>query len=166
MIPLMLHTGLRISDVATLARDCVRDGKMMLFTGKTGDHILLPIPPELRNVLDLLPAPWGGDHGYFFWNGDADRESTGRRASRSLQPAFRPSKVKNAHAHRFRHTLASAILARGGTMADMADVLGISEHIPLPLRQLVGGPPGTNLDDHADTVRRILQKMPRLRVAI
>jgi hypothetical protein len=29
-------------------------------------------------------------------------------------------------AHRFRHTLATGLLARGGTMAD---VLGISEHI-------------------------------------
>jgi hypothetical protein len=30
---------------------------------------------------------------------------------------------------RFRHTLATDILARGGAMADVADVLGISEHI-------------------------------------
>jgi integrase len=30
---------------------------------------------------------------------------------------------------RFRHTLATDILARGGTMSDIADVLGISEHI-------------------------------------
>ena len=46
-----------------------------------------------------------------------------------LAPVFRKAKIAGAHAHRFRHTLATDILARGGTMADVADVLGISEHI-------------------------------------
>jgi integrase len=44
-------------------------------------------------------------------------------------PVFRKAKIAGAHAHRFRHTLATDILARGGTMADVAGVLGISEHI-------------------------------------
>jgi integrase len=46
-----------------------------------------------------------------------------------LAPVFRRAKIAGAHAHRFRHTLATDILARGGTMAHVADVLGISEHI-------------------------------------
>lgn len=46
-----------------------------------------------------------------------------------LAPVFRRARVADAHAHRFRHTLATDILARGDTMADVADVLGISEHI-------------------------------------
>jgi integrase len=46
-----------------------------------------------------------------------------------LAPVFRRAKILGAHAHRFRHTLATDILARGSTMADVADVLGISEHI-------------------------------------
>jgi len=46
-----------------------------------------------------------------------------------LAPVFRKAKIAGAHAHRFRHTLATDILARGGTMADIADVQGISEHI-------------------------------------
>jgi integrase len=37
--------------------------------------------------------------------------------------------VRDRHAHRFRHTLATEILARGGTMSDVADVLGISENV-------------------------------------
>jgi len=44
-------------------------------------------------------------------------------------PVFRRAKILGAHAHRFRHTLATDILARGSTMADVADVLGISEPI-------------------------------------
>jgi site-specific recombinase XerD len=46
-----------------------------------------------------------------------------------LAPVFRRAKIADAHAHRFRHTLATDILARGSTMAGVADVLGISEHI-------------------------------------
>jgi len=38
----------------------------------------------------------------------------------------RLSGVPNAHPHRFRHTLATEILARGGTLQDVADILGIS----------------------------------------
>jgi integrase len=46
-----------------------------------------------------------------------------------LAPVFREAKIAGAHAYRFRHTPATDILARGGTTADVADVLGISEHI-------------------------------------
>jgi integrase len=46
-----------------------------------------------------------------------------------LAPVFRKAKIAGAHAHRFRHTLATDIPARGSTMADVADVLGISEHM-------------------------------------
>ncbi len=42
---------------------------------------------------------------------------------------FRASGVEDAHAHRFRHTLATEILANGGTLADVADILGISEWV-------------------------------------
>jgi len=54
---------------------------------------------------------------------------SGGIAERMLAPVFRKAKIAGAHAHRFRRTLASQILARGGTMADVADVLGIGEHI-------------------------------------
>ncbi len=46
-----------------------------------------------------------------------------------LRRVFQLSGVTGAHAHRFRHTLATEILARGGTERDAADVLGISETI-------------------------------------
>ena len=42
---------------------------------------------------------------------------------------FEKAKVPGAHAHHFRHTFNTDSLARGGSMADVADVLGISEHV-------------------------------------
>ena len=47
-------------------------------------------------------------------------------AGRALRLVFRLASVPGAHAHRFRHTLTTEILARGGTLQDVADILGIS----------------------------------------
>jgi integrase len=47
-------------------------------------------------------------------------------AERALAAVFKKSEVAGAHAHRFRHTLATEILARGGTEQDVADILGVS----------------------------------------
>ena len=144
IILLMRRTGLRISDCAMLKKDRVRDGKIQLFTQKTKGHILLPIPLEVQAALDALPAPEGRhghpkDCGYYFWNGVKSPRTLVSNIHRSLQAVFTkaglwvprkdPQHHLNAHAHRFRHTLATEILTKGGTLTDVADVLGISEHI-------------------------------------
>jgi hypothetical protein len=72
-------------------------------------------------------------------------------AERMLTPVFRKAKIEGAHARCFRRTLATDVLARGGTMADAADVLGISEHIPVPPREMVGG-----LAGRISTIMRVL----------
>ena len=144
IILLMRQTGLRISDCALLKRDRIRDGKIQLFTQKTRGHILLPIPPELQAALGALPAPEDRhgtprDCGYFFWNEVKSPRTLVSNIHRSLQAVFTkaglwvprndPRHTLNAHAHRFRHTLATEVLTKGGTLTDVADILGISEHI-------------------------------------
>ncbi len=59
----------------------------------------------------------------------ADPDVLRRKALRSLKAVFKTSGVRDAHSHRFRHTLATEILAEGGTIQDVADVLGIGAHI-------------------------------------
>ena len=49
--------------------------------------------------------------------------------ARTLRAVFKRAGVEGAHAHRFRHTLATEILARGGAEQDYADVLGISASV-------------------------------------
>ena len=51
------------------------------------------------------------------------------RAERLLCAVFAEAGVKNAHAHRFRHTRATELLARGATMDDVAALLGNSVRI-------------------------------------
>lgn len=42
---------------------------------------------------------------------------------------FELSEVEGAHAHRFRHTLATALLEKGWTTEDVSDVLGSTPEI-------------------------------------
>ena len=124
----MRYAGLRISDVATLERSRVAGGQILLHTQKTGGMVFLPIPAELQAALDALPIPRGivAESRCYFWNGITSRRALVGIAERAMAAVFKKSKVEGAHAHRFRHTLATEILASGGSEQDVADILGIS----------------------------------------
>ena len=47
-------------------------------------------------------------------------------AQRTMAAVFRRSGVKGAHCHRFRHTLASELLGKGGSFEEVAAILGDS----------------------------------------
>jgi integrase len=128
---LLRYTGLRVSDVATLARDRVHDGHIYLHAMKNGRPIFLPIPPVLRNILESLPQPKGtkGESNYLFWSGNGTTRALIRGVTRTLARVFELSGVKGAHAHRFRHTLATALLEKGWTTEDVANVLGSTPEI-------------------------------------
>jgi site-specific recombinase XerD len=126
---LLRYTALRIADVALLSKDRVRDGQINVRTMKTGQCVWLPVHPELQAALDILPAPRGGEAGYFFWSGNGAKDSMVRAAERTLTSVFTASGVANAHAHRFRHTLATELLENGWTYEDVAEVLGNSAAI-------------------------------------
>jgi hypothetical protein len=48
MLLLLRYTALRISDVATLGRDRIRNGEIFLRTTKNGKAVKLPVPPAAR----------------------------------------------------------------------------------------------------------------------
>jgi len=131
MVLLLRYTGLRISDVITLARDRLKADRIYLHTMKNGKNIFLPIPPLLRETLDALPIPKGtkGQSKYFFWSGNGTTRAVIRGATRTLARVFEISGVEGAHAHRFRHTLATALLEKGWTTEDVSDVLGSTPEI-------------------------------------
>jgi integrase len=131
MILLLRYTGLRMSDVATLARDRVRGDRIYLYTIKNGKPVFLPIPAFLREALDGLPTPRAteGQSKYFFWSGNGITRAFIRGVTRTLARVFEISTVDGAHAHRFRHTLATALLEKGWTTEDVALVLGSTPDI-------------------------------------
>jgi site-specific recombinase XerD len=128
LVLLMRYTGLRISDAAMLAKDRIKNGQIFLHTKKTGGMVFLPVPKQLEEALAAVPLPRGASENlrYYFWNEISSRRSVLNKAERTLRTVFQRSGVKGAHAHKFRHTLATEILARGYTEQDVADILGIS----------------------------------------
>jgi site-specific recombinase XerD len=130
MTLLLRYTALRIGDVALLAKDRIRSNEIYLRTMKNGKVVKLPVPDELRAALAVLPEPLGArDSKYFFWSGNGTERSMVRDATRTMATVFKASGVERAHAHRFRHTLATEILENGGTFEDAAEVLGNSPNI-------------------------------------
>ncbi len=133
MILTLRYTALRISDVATLARDRIRNGEIYLRTLKSGKVVKLPVHPELQRALDQVPIPRaaadGGSSRYYFWSGNGTTRAAIRDATRTLGAVFKESGVPGAHAHRFRHTLATELLEAGASLEDVAEILGNSPNI-------------------------------------
>jgi len=93
MVLLLRYTALRIADVALLSRDRVRDNQINVRTMKTGQCVWLPVHQELQAALNVLPAPRGGEGGYFFWSGKGAKESMVRTAGRTVTAVFKRSQV-------------------------------------------------------------------------
>jgi site-specific recombinase XerD len=131
MVLLFRYTALRISDVALLERSRVTDGHIRLRTMKNGKPVFLPVPLDLQFALDAVPIPRGttGESKYFFWSGNGTTASAIRDVTRTMGAVFRKSGVPGAHAHKFRHTLATELLANGATAEDVAAILGNSAAI-------------------------------------
>jgi integrase len=125
MIMVLRNTALRISDVCTLRKDSISwdqekaTWRVFLRTQKTGDAVFLPIPDELKIELDALPVPRNAaqDCEFYFWNGITSRRAVVGIAERALAAVFKKSGVKSAHAHRYRHTLATRLLADGASFS-------------------------------------------------
>jgi len=137
MIMIHRHTALRISDVATFPKDAVswdpdnKTWRIRVRTQKSGEPVYLPIPERLKLLLDALPLPRNAEKGcpYYFWSGHSSRRSVASIAGQTLRTVFKKSGVKNAHSHRFRHTLATRFLEEGATFEQVADILGNSPAI-------------------------------------
>jgi site-specific recombinase XerD len=135
MVLALRYTAVRLGDVAMLARDRVtRHGKrwrIFLRTEKNGKPIFLPIPYEMKAALDIVPLPQGtkGASKYFFWNGVSSERTMKSIVERSLRAVFAKSRVTKAHAHRFRHTLATELIGAGASFESVADILGNSPDV-------------------------------------
>lgn len=135
MILSLRYTALRIGDVALMARDRIskesQNWRIFLRTEKSGKPVFLPIPDEMVDALREVPTPRGvtGDSTHFFWNRISSPRSMKKNADDSLRSVFRKSGVAKAHAHRFRHTLATEMLGKGATFEEVADVLGNSPDV-------------------------------------
>jgi integrase len=123
LVLLLRHSGLRIGDAVALERERIADGKLFLYTAKTGTPVWCPLPPDAVQALDAVR---GTTQKYFFWTGQGKLKSAVGDWQRSLKKLFTLAKVSGAHPHRFRHTFAVELLLVSVPMERVSVLLGHS----------------------------------------
>lgn len=121
LVLLLRYSGLRIQDAVMLSRDRIREGKLLLYTAKTGTPVYCPLPNVLVNALDAVSRP---SSPYYFWSGESKPKSAVGDWQRSLAKLFHLAKVPGAHAHRFRDTFAVESLLAGIPIEQVSALLG------------------------------------------
>jgi integrase/recombinase XerD len=121
LVLLLRYSGLRIGDAVRLSRDRIVDGKLFLYTQKTGVPAYCPLPPFVVNALDSFePA----SDRYFFWTGESDRDGVARNYMRYLARLFDLAGIPDGHSHRFRDTFAVELLLKGAPLERVSVLLG------------------------------------------
>lgn len=124
MLLLLRWSGLRISDAAMLKSDRLSDGKLFLYTAKTGQAVNIPLPPSVVKVLNNLPNLENPD--YFFWSGQSDPGTPGKAWWKTLKRIFRKAGLPQAHPHTLRDTFATEMLTAYVTLEEVSKLLGHS----------------------------------------
>lgn len=117
------YTGLRISDAVGCAVDRLQNGKLFLYTQKTGQHVYCPLPAFVVSELERVPRV---SERYWFWTGSGEIETARKKWSESLANLFEVAEVKKGHAHRFRDTFAVELLKAGTPIERVSIFLGHS----------------------------------------
>lgn len=121
LVQLLRFSGLRIRDAVTLRKDRIVDGKLLLYTAKTGTPVYIPLPDFVVQELEMSR---GTNPQYYFWSGEGKPKSCVGDWQRSLKKLFRLAGVPDGHAHRFRHTFATNLLLAGVPLDRVATLLG------------------------------------------
>lgn len=110
----------------TLAREHIQGKHLVKRAVKNRRVIRVELPPVVLDALAVLPQPIAAaaDNQRFFSNDETGLRSLVKGAWRTLHAVFERSGVKGGHPHRFRHTLASELLGKGGEIGEVAAILG------------------------------------------
>jgi integrase/recombinase XerD len=119
---LLRYSGLRIRDAVKLERKQISDGKLFLYTAKTGTPVRIPLPPECLESLASLPS----NGSYYFWSGNGKPKGRVGNFQGMLRTLFKLAEVNDGHPHRFRHTFACELLLAGVPIETVAILLGHS----------------------------------------
>ena len=123
LVLLLRYAGLRISDAVGCSADRLRDGKLSLYTAKTGQHVYVPLPAFVAKELEITPRL---SDRYWFWTGTCSVETARKKWSAVLSRLFEDAEVKEGHAHRFRDTMAVELLMAGTPIERVSILLGHS----------------------------------------
>jgi integrase/recombinase XerD len=115
------YSGLRIRDVVTLPKSRIVNGRLFLYTAKTGTPVFCPLPAFVSDALEACPSD---NETYFFWTGQSQPKSAVGDWQRSLRKLFVLAGIPDGHAHRFRDTFAVELLLAGVPLERVSMLLG------------------------------------------
>lgn len=118
---LVRYSGLRIGDVVSSRKDRIQDGKVFIYTQKTGTPVRCPLPQIVVQALDASPH---SSEEYFFWSGRSKLKSAVGKWQRRLHTLFKLAGIERGHAHRFRDTFAVELLLQGTPIERVSVLLG------------------------------------------
>jgi integrase len=148
LILLLRYSGLRIGDAVGCSVDRLIDGKLRLYTQKTGTHVHCPLPEFVVKQLEATPKM---SERYWFWTGNGKLQTAVGDWQGRLLDLFKDMKTKQyaransvavgearkqleakggkfaeGHAHRFRDTFAVELLLAGVPLERVSILLGHS----------------------------------------
>ncbi len=113
------YSGLRISDAVTLTPEHLVGDRLRLYTAKTGEPVVVPLPARVVEALQQVARPGLP----YFSTGHETRAAVGNWA-RTLATLFALADVAQGHSSRFRHTFSTSLLERGVSVETVAMLLG------------------------------------------
>lgn len=136
LIQTMRWSGMAIRDTVTLRRDRLNEDNLLeLRRAKSGVPVTVPLPPGVAE--DLRNVPQGNAHNpdYFFWSGRSRARSACGIWNRSFNRLWklvsppldlrdRGGNPMRPHLHMFRDTFAVEFLISGGSIRELATLLG------------------------------------------
>jgi integrase len=114
------YSGLRISDAVVLTPDHLIGDRLRLYTAKTGEPVLVPLPPIVTEALQRIERPGQP----YFSTGHATLTASRGDWARTLASLFAVAEVKEGHSSRFRHTFSTTLLEQGVSVETVAMLLG------------------------------------------
>ena len=121
IVLLMLHTGLRVSDVATLSRRAIdAKGYMTIRAAKNQVPVKILLPQIVIDALNALPRRFGKDR---YFQAKAATDTVAGIIRRTLNTIGAKIGL-HVHPHRFRDTFSASLLESGADLRTVQLLLG------------------------------------------
>ena len=128
---LMRWSGLRIRDAITLEQSRLAGDSILLYQAKTRTPVYVPLPPDVAEMLRIVPAGIRSNPRYFFWSGNGHPKSAVADWQRSYRRLFELAAIKKPDGtlkrcfpHMFRDTFAVEMLLAGVPLEQVSILLG------------------------------------------
>ncbi len=106
---------MRIGDFVQLEDAKIVAGQITIRTTKTGQRVSIPLHPEAHAALEKIK----NGNRFYLWSGKGTLKSAVSAWERTMKRLYKICGFR-AHCHRFRHNLATELLAKGIPISEVA----------------------------------------------